>query len=164
LIQQDIFNKTGDDILYIIGNRQENILNRLLNTSTLNKLYQTETALGINAYKATDLMNDLRKSVFSEVYNLTPTDIYRRNLQKIYTEKLISLLPSQGSSGISVFNIFSFTPGLAAKNQDTYSLIKGNLRLLRNDIKQALPLITDQMTRLHLQDLEDRINRALDPK
>jgi hypothetical protein len=164
LIQQDIFNKTGEDVLFIIGNRQENILNRLLNTGTLNKLYRTETALGTNAYKATDLLNDLRKAVFSEVYSRSSTDIYRRNLQKMYTEKLISLLPSQGSAGISVFSIFSFTPGLAAKNQDTYSLIKGNLRLLRNDIKQALPLITDQMTKLHFQDLEDRINQALDPK
>ncbi len=164
LIQQDILSKTGDDILYIIGNRQESILNRLLNTGTLNKLYRTETTLGANAYKATDLLNDLRKSVFSEVYSRTSTDIYRRNLQKMYTEKLITLLPSQGSAGISVFSIFSFTPGLAAKNQDTYSLVKGNLRLLRNDIRQALPLITDQMTKLHLQDLEDRINQALDPK
>ena len=164
LIQQDILNKTGDDIFYIIGNRQDNVLGRLLNTSTINKLYRTEAALGANAYKATDLFTDLRKSVFSELYTRTATDIYRRNLQKMYVEKLIGLLPTQAGTAVNVFSIFSFNPGLASKNQDTYSLVKGNLKQLRNDIRAAIPLITDPMTKLHLQDLEDRINQALDPK
>jgi len=102
LIQQDILNKTGEDIFYIIGSRQDNILGRLLNTTTFNKLYRTESALGANAYKATDLLSDLRKLIFSEVYNKTTIDIFRRNLQKMYTERLIGLLPGQSSSAISL--------------------------------------------------------------
>jgi hypothetical protein len=164
LIEQDILNKTGDDIFYIIGNRQDNILGRLLNTNTLSKLYRTENALGTNAYKATDLLTDLRKSIFSELYTRTATDTYRRNLQKMFTERLIALLPAQSSSVMNLFNVFSFSGGLSAKNEDTYSLVKGNLKILQNDIKQAIPLIADPMTRLHLQDLEDRIERALDSK
>jgi hypothetical protein len=164
LIQQDILNKTGGDIFYIIGNRQDIILGRLLNATTLNKLYRAETALGANAYKATDLMNDLRRSIFSELYSRTATDIYRRNLQKMYTERLIALLPAKTTSLLDLFSLFSLNQGLSAKNEDTYSLVKGNLLTLRNDIRQAIPLIADPMTKLHLQDLEDRIERALDPR
>ncbi len=115
LIQQDILNKTGEDIFYIIGSRQDNILGRLLNTTTFNKLYRTESALGANAYKATDLLSDLRKLIFSEVYNKTTIDIFRRNLQKMYTERLIGLLPGQSSSAISFSGTFSFSFGLSAK-------------------------------------------------
>lgn len=164
LIQQDILNKTGEDIFYIIGSRQDNILGRLLNTTTFNKLYRTESALGANAYKATDLLSDLRKLIFSEVYNKTTIDIFRRNLQKMYTERLIGLLPGQSSSAISFSGTFSFSFGLSAKNEDTYSLVKGNLRILQTDIRQAITLIADPMSKLHLQDLDDRIEKVLNPK
>jgi hypothetical protein len=42
--------------------------------------------------------------------------------------------------------------------------LKGTLRQLRNDIKVALPLTTDNMTKLHLQDLSDRITDMLEKK
>jgi hypothetical protein len=43
-------------------------------------------------------------------------------------------------------------------------LTKGNLRALKTEINAALPAITDSMTRMHLQDLNDRITQALEPK
>ena len=165
LIQQDIFSKTGEDPLSVIGFRQESILNRLLTTSTFYKLYQMETSMGANAYKANELMSDIKKGIFSELVSRTPVDIYRRNLQKMYTERLIGLLPKDGAAA-STFTVSSFqiTLGISARNADTYSLIKNNLRLLRTDIRVALPFITDPMSRLHYQDLEDRITRTLEPK
>jgi hypothetical protein len=50
------------------------------------------------------------------------------------------------------------------KKSDIISVLKGNLREIRADIKAAYPAITDKMTRYHLQDLADRIDQMLDPK
>lgn len=164
LINQEIFSKTGDNPLIIVGTRQESIINRLVSANTLGKLFEMEAALGNNAYKATDFMNEMRRAIFSEVYSKTATDVYRRNLQKMFTERLISLLPSSAPATGQLSITIQITPSLSPKNTDTYSLVKGTLRTIRADVKAALPLIADPMTKLHLQDLVDRISSAVDPK
>jgi hypothetical protein len=166
LISQDIYNKTGASGLAIISNRQESILNRLINTNTLHKLFEMESQMGNEAYKATEFMNELKAGIFNELPRRAPVDIYRRNLQKIYVEKLIGLLPSTSSAPITT--TFSFMiqsgPVLMSKNSDLLSLAKGNLRSLRSEINAALPAIPDSMTKMHLLDLSDRITQALEPK
>ncbi|MBP6686566.1 MAG: zinc-dependent metalloprotease [Lacibacter sp.] len=164
LINNDIFSRTGISPQMIIGNRQETILNRIISSSTMTKLFEAEAAIGNNAYKATEVMDDLRRSIFSEVYTKKATDVYRRNLQKMFVERIISLLPG-GASPLSIGGIsFQISPSLNIKNTDAYSILKGTLRTLRNDIKIALPLTTDAMTKLHLQDLNDRITDILENK
>ena len=165
LIQPDIFNKTGISALSVISNRQEAILQRLLNNSTLNKLFDMETQMGKDAYSASELMSSLRSRIFSELAGRTPVDIYRRGLQKIYVERLIGLLPTDAAAAsISTGFFIQSGPVYAAKNSDIYSLVKANLRSIRSDINVALPAITESMTRMHLQDLNDRISQALEPK
>lgn len=167
LINNDIFNRTGENPQIVIANRQETIINRLVNTNTFSKLYAMESALGNNAYKTTELMDDLRRAVFSEIYSKKATDVYRRNLQKMFVERIIGLLPSatpqsSGTGGITI--VFQVSPSLSVKNTDTYSILKGTLRTLRTDMRSALPGITDNITKLHLQDLIDRISQAIDVK
>lgn len=165
LINNDIFSRTGENPQIIIGMRQESVLNRIISNNTLGKLFAMESSLGNNAYKATELMDDLRRAIFSEVYTKKATDVYRRNLQKMFVERLIAQLPSATPAPTSVGGItFQITPSLNVKNTDTYSVVKGTLRTIRNDIRMALPAVTDQMTKLHLQDLVDRITLVLEPK
>jgi hypothetical protein len=165
LIDPNIFSKTGASPLAIINSRQESILQRIINTNNLHKLFDMETKLGKDAYTAGELLSSTRNMIFSELAGRTPVDIYRRNLQRTYTERLISLLPSndQGGSLLSMFFIQT-GPVLSSKNSDVYALVKGNLRILRTEINAAIPSISDSMTKMHLQDLNDRITQALDPK
>ena len=165
LINNDIFSRTGINGQTVIANRQEAIINRIVSTSTLTKLFEAEVVLGNSAYKATEVMDDLRRSIFSEVYAKKATDIYRRNLQKMFVERIISLLPGAPAASTGGLTItFQISPSLNIKNTDAYSILKGTLRTLRNDIKAALPLTTDNMTKLHLQDLNDRITDILEKK
>ena len=165
LIQQEIFNKTGLSALTVISNRQEIIIQRLLSASTLNKLFDMESKMGKDAYGANEMIASLRSMIFSELTTKSSTDIYRRSLQKIFTEKLIGLLPSESSSTTSGFSFFIQSgPVLSSKNSDIYSITKGNLRSLKAEINAALPAVTDSMTRMHLQDLNDRITQALEVK
>ncbi|MBY0477080.1 MAG: zinc-dependent metalloprotease [Chitinophagaceae bacterium] len=166
LINNDIFSRTGANPQIVIGTRQETILNRIISANTMNKLFMMESTLGNNAYKATEVMDDLRKMIFSEVYTKKATDVYRRNLQKMFVERIITLLPGGAAPltlGTITFNI-QITPSLNVKNTDVYSILKGTLRTLRNDIRAAIPTTTDTMTRLHLQDLNDRITQVLEAK
>ncbi|MEJ8842497.1 zinc-dependent metalloprotease [Lacibacter sp. H375] len=166
LINNDIFSRTGINPQVVIANRQESVLNRIISSSTMTKLFEAEAAIGNNAYKATEVMDDLRRAIFSEVYNRKATDVYRRNLQKMFVERIITLLPG-GASPLSIGGLgitLQISPSLNIKNTDAYSILKGTLRTLRNDIKLALPLTTDNMTKLHLQDLSDRITDVLENK
>ncbi|MBX9784705.1 MAG: zinc-dependent metalloprotease [Chitinophagaceae bacterium] len=167
LINNDIFSRTGENPQVVIGNRQESIINRLVNGTTMSKLFIAESTLGSNAYRAIDMMDDLRRSIFSELVTKKATDVYRRNLQKMFVERIISLLPG-GSSPLTFGSFggitFQITPSLNIKNTDAYSILKGTLRTLRSDIRAAIPLTTDAMTKLHLQDLNDRITEILEPR
>lgn len=166
LINNDIFSRTGENPQVVIGSRQESIINRLISSGTMTKLFVTEATLGNNAYKAIDLMDDLRRSIFSELVTKKATDVYRRNLQKMFVERIISLLPGGASPFTTTgFGLtFTISPSLNIKNTDAYSILKGTLRTLRTDIRAAIPLTTDAMTKLHLQDLNDRITDILESK
>lgn len=46
---------------------------------------------------------------------------------------------------------------------DVLSVLKMNLRTLQRDIRTALPLVKDTMTKAHYEDVLDRIADALNP-
>jgi hypothetical protein len=47
---------------------------------------------------------------------------------------------------------------------DVSSIARAHLTSLRNDIRTAAVVIPDNLSRYHLTDLVERINKALDPK
>ncbi len=163
LINENINSRIGNNTVSIISSKQETIISRLTSNSSFAKLIRAESALGSKAYTLTDMMTDLQQDIWSELYSNKPIDIYRRNLQKIYIERLAGIINPQPSSGITIFFL---TPGatIDSKKSDVISVLKGNLRSLKNDIAAALPNIHDKSTNYHLQDVQDRINKILNPK
>ncbi|MCW3468044.1 zinc-dependent metalloprotease [Chitinophaga nivalis] len=158
LINQDILSRIGGDAPSIILTRQESILDRLMSAQTLNKLVNGETALGTAAYPATEMLQDLKKGIFTELTTHQPIDVYRRNLQRAYVDNLSELVtpapaanPAMGGGG-----------GNLAARTDGASIGRAQLTALRTELRAAIS--TDAMTRNHLQDLIARINKALDPK
>lgn len=165
LINNDIYNKKGGSPVTTIGIRQESILNSLLSTSRMGRIMQTEAALGSNAYTLSEMMSDLQKMVWSELTTRKPIDVYRRNLQKVYVERLGAIVNPAAPAASSFGGIvFSFGPSIDAKKTDIMSVAKGILRSLKADVAAAIPTATDKMSRYHLQDVLDRINKILDPK
>jgi hypothetical protein len=165
LISNDIYNKIGGSPLTTIGMRQEAIINSLLNTTRLARIMQGEAALGSNAYTLSEMMGDLQKIVWSELATRKPIDVYRRNLQKVYVERLGSIVtPAAPAANPFGGIILSFGPSVDAKKTDIMSVAKGTLRSLKAEVTAAIPTATDRMSRYHLQDVLDRINKILDPK
>ncbi|MGB8194459.1 MAG: zinc-dependent metalloprotease [Chitinophagaceae bacterium] len=166
LINSDVMSRTGQNAVSVIGARQEAVLSRLLSNSTFSKLIQAEAANSASAYTMSDMMNDLKQGIWSELATKKPIDVYRRNLQKSFVERVGAIVNPPAPAGASTFGgiTISFGPSIDAKKSDIISVLKGTLRQLKTDITTALPAVQDRMTRYHLQDVSERITRILDPK
>ena len=166
LINNDIFDKAGINAVSTIGGLQDPVLNRILSTRNLSKLIDAEAEAGSDAYAITDLLNDLKKGIWSELPGKTRIDVYRRNLQKSYINILDGLLNPPKSSGSSDIIVIMLGGSSASSNDksDIRSVVRAHLSSLRNEVKAASAAVTDPMSRYHLQDIGVRIDKALNPK
>jgi hypothetical protein len=112
-----------------------------------------------------EMLSDAKKGVWGELTSASPIDIYRRNLQKVYVDALVSLLDAAPPAMPA-----GFPPGLLllvggdVKNTDVPSIARAQLVELRAEIQAATPRETDRLSKYHLQDLAERIKEALNPK
>lgn len=166
LINKDITSKTGANTTVTILNLQEAALNRMLSTSTMNKMLNAEAAIGNQAYTVNDLLGDLKQSIFTELAAKKPIDIYRRNLQKSYVERLGSILNPATPAGAGVITITfgNAAPVMDTKKTDILSYLKGHAKELKAAIDAAATGTADKASKYHLQDLSDRLRKMLDPK
>jgi Met-zincin/Domain of unknown function (DUF5117) len=163
LINTEIFSKTGQTGLSVIGSLQDNILNNLLAGRTLNKLVDAESALGNKAYTVQELLGDLKKGIWTELSPAKSIDVYRRSLQKSYVNVLSSLINPPRSTAVSIPG-FTFTSSSGSEKSDYISVVRAHLESLRREINTASVSIPDAMTKYHLLDVSKRIDKALNPK
>jgi hypothetical protein len=169
LVDKNILNKFNNPVLNdAVANMQSAVLNSLLGAPRLNRLAISSTRFGeANTYQPDDLLDDVKKGVWGELATKKPIEVYRRNLQKAYVEALINILNPPQQPGI---NLQGLPPAFAAlfntnvKNTDIPSIVRAQLTELRTEILAAIPAETDKLSKYHLQDVAERIKRALDPK
>lgn len=168
IIDQKILDNTGDDPLEVINKVQTPTLNRLMSANTLTKLISAEAADGKSAYKITDFFEDMDNAVFTELESNKEIDLYRRNLQKAYVEKMIALIkPADKTPSSLMMTVQRTSSGsgsaLTAMQSDVASVVKGELKALNTSIKTAANQASG-VSKYHLEDLSDRIELALNPK
>ncbi|MBS1512762.1 MAG: zinc-dependent metalloprotease [Bacteroidetes bacterium] len=165
LINKDVVYKTANNPTATILSLQESALARMLSTYTMGKLVVAESQLGNDAYTVNDLLTDLKQSVFTELTTKKPIDMYRRNLQKSYVERLGALInPPAQSPGTITISFGGTTQLIDTKKGDIISYLKGNARELKSMVDAAAISASDKATKFHLQDLSDRLKKILDPK
>ncbi|WP_431211671.1 zinc-dependent metalloprotease [Puia sp. P3] len=166
LLNKDILNKfanpgTTDQVSTV----QANVLKGLLSSTRLFRMSTCVSRYGSAAYGVDELMSDAKKGVWGELAAAGAIDVYRRNLQKVYVDAVISLVnatPAPVPAGLP--------PGLLAlvggdiRNTDVPSVARAQLVELRAEILAAVPRETDKLSKYHLQDLAERIKEALNPK
>ncbi len=161
LLDKNILSRINPNMgVNVFGGIQESVLNNLFDNSRMQRLIECSTA-DAKAYTLDELFTDVQRHVWTELSTHKPIDVFRRNLQKVYIDKMSSLA-STSKAGITVS--FGGPSGLSATDTDVASLTRGHLVELRSQIKAALPMATDKMTRYHLQDVLTRIDQVLDPK
>jgi hypothetical protein len=168
MLNQAILDNINENPLEVVSRLQGSTLNRLLSNNTLGKLVAAEATDGAAAYKITDLFTDLNASIFTELKSNVAIDVYRRNLQKAYVEKLIAIVnPAPAPSAVNAILLGrggNGPGGLSASQSDVLSVIKGQLRELDATLKSVGNSQSDSLSKYHLLDLSDRIEAALDSK
>ena len=131
-----------------IRTAQQRVLNSLLSNARLARMFEQEAMDGANVYKATDLLSDVRRGIWSELDAPAPKiDAYRRGLQRAYLTLLSGKLNGPG-----------------AATDDVRALVRGELRTLQASLNAAMAKTADRFTKMHLEDARDQIAKALDPK
>lgn len=165
LINEKIYNKIGGDPVNTIGALQKKALNDLMSQDRLLTLISAEAQTGGKTYTLAELMDDLQKAIMKELFANRPVDIYRRDLQKTYIDKLIKLVaPRPVAAPPGLPPGFILTGADAAASGEIVSIAKAQLKDLRRIISSSIPATADRRTKYHLQDCLERINDAIDPK
>jgi hypothetical protein len=162
MLDNKILDKINSPASDQLGSLQDNTLASLLSSGRLTRMTTSSNRFA-NAYGVDELFSDLKKGIWSELPARKKIDGYRRNLQKSYVERMTTLLGGGGSSlTISISGAISSGPD--PKKTDVTSIVRAHLSSLRAEALAAAAGSTDNMTKYHLQDVAERIKRALDPQ
>ncbi len=127
-------------------NLQTRQLNGLLNESRLKRMLDAEV-IQTNFYAVIDLFKDLKNGIFSEANQPKNVDLYRRNLQKAFIEKMGILLTDKN-----------------LQNTDVPSIIRGELQTLNSQLTIAKNGNVNKISKYHFADCSEKIKRILEPK
>ena len=164
LIDQDIFNKIQySGSVERIRAMQVRTLNTMLHLGKMARLIENETINGRDAYTLLEMMQDVRRGIWSETRTGKSIDTYRRNLQKAHIDRLAYIMTAENQRKLSDFGGYRKSTVVNTSQSDVRSVARGELNALKRDIRNGLSRISDQMSRYHLQDALERINTILDP-
>lgn len=161
LLDKDIFDKIESaGSVERIRAFQTRTLNNLLNFGRMGRMIENEALNDVNAYPFMEMMEDLRTGLFLELDQGATIDVYRRNLQRSYIERLEYLMTEeQGGS-----NRFGSRTNINVSQSDIRPVVRAELNALDATLRTANRRTRDRMSKIHMQDLRERIELILNPK
>ncbi len=146
--------KFGIDLTDMYRSAFNGLLNRMRLTSMLSAQYDDKAT---NPYTVEELMQDMDKMIFKELYTGKSVSFYRRNLQKIYINRLLDMVyPSDNMD-----QMFSGMNGMYSYYQTDMSDILKAVLLKEQQLiarYQADPRM-DKETQRHLKELNIKIKK-----
>ena len=159
MINKEILNKIEfAGITNRIRSTQSRTLNSLLDFGKMARLIENEAINGKNAYSLIEMMTDLRKGIFNEVYKNKTIDVYRRNLQLAYLDRVSYLMSNeQGSTPSWARN---YVTSVKVSQSDIRTVAANQLIELRKDLKKHKNK-SDKMTKMHIEMVKNKISSIL---
>ena len=139
---------------------QVTTLNGILEWGRLGRVIENEALNGNSAYKMTELFDDLRKGIWTELAAGKAIDVHRRALQRAHIERLELLLTGNVAQLPAQFRQF-MGPQINASQSDIRPMARGELKTLQSQIRGAIGRTSDRMSKLHLEDALARIEKIL---
>ena len=106
-------------------------------------------------------MKDLRNGIWSELRNGKKIDVYRRNLQRAYIDRLAYLMTAKNQSGRTSSPYVKVT-AVNTSQSDIRAVVRAELKALKSQLRSARG--GDSMSRIHIADAIERVNDILEPK
>ncbi|WP_035467740.1 zinc-dependent metalloprotease [Algoriphagus mannitolivorans] len=161
LMDETIFSRIGDfGALERIRGIQVTTLNGILEWGRLGRVIENEALNGNNAYKMTELFDDLRKGIWTELSAGRTIDVHRRALQRAHIERLELLLTGNEPNLPAQFRAFA-GPQINASQSDIRPMALGELKTLQSQVRGAIGRTSDRVSKLHLEDILTRINKII---
>ncbi len=145
-----------------IRGSQSRWLNQMLNPARMQRLIESEV-LDDDAYPLVEFMADLKAGIWTEMSDASAIDTYRRNLQRAYLERLEWLMTEEPAAPPARFRAFAGTQ-VDVSQSDIRPVVRAQLNELRDEAAQAAQRTGDAMTRIHLEDVVERIAAILNPE
>ena len=162
MLDEDILNKfESSGSIERIRNTQVRTLNNLLDFGRMQRMIENETMNGNDAYKFYDMMKDLRRGLFSELRTGRSIDVYRRNLQRAYIERMAYLMTNEQPQIPAQFRRFFGGTQVDVSQSDIRAVVRAELKSLRSQLRSAGG--RDAMSRIHIADAIERVDDILNP-
>jgi hypothetical protein len=163
MLDENIFSKIEfSGAVERVRGLQARTLNNVLDAGRMARMIENETLNGSKAYTLVNMMSDLRRGVWTELYNGRSIDTYRRNLQRAHLDRLNYLL-NEAKNQRGFNNGYLKRSGININQSDLKSVARGELKRIQRDARAAASR-GNTLRRYHLQDVVDRIDMILDPK
>ena len=126
------------------------------------RMLENETINEKEAYGLYDMMKDLRSGLFSELRTGKKIDIYRRNLQRAYIERMEYLMTEEQPEIPAQFRRFFGGTQVNVSQSDIRAVVRAELKSLRSSLRSARG--ADAMSRIHISDAYERVDMILNPR
>ncbi|MCH7414167.1 zinc-dependent metalloprotease [Belliella sp. R4-6] len=164
MMDQDIIARIGDfGALERIRGVQVGALNGILEWGRLGRVIENEALNGSDAYSMTELFDDLRAGIWTELSSGKTIDVHRRSLQRAHIERLEYLMTNNEPNLPANFRRFA-GPQINASQSDIRPMVRGELKTLQRQITASIGRTSDRASKLHLEDALERVKAILDPK
>ncbi len=163
MLDNEIFNKfeSAGSVERVRG-IQTRTLNNILDFGRMARMLENETINEKEAYGLYDMMKDLRSGLFSELRTGKKIDIYRRNLQRAYIERMEYLMTEEQPEIPAQFRRFFGGTQVNVSQSDIRAVVRAELKSLRSSLRSARG--ADAMSRIHISDAYERVDMILNPR
>ena len=141
-----------------IRSLQSGYLNRILDFGRMARMIENEALNGFSAYSLSEMMDDLKDGIWSELNKGKNIDIYRRNLQRSYITRLAFIMNNDQPSRPGWED---YITSVKVDVSDIRSISMGSLIELKKDLKKALKKYSDKSTKSHLNYCISMIDETL---
>jgi hypothetical protein len=138
---------------------QVGTLNGILEWGRLGRVIENEALNGSAAYSMSELFDDLRAGIWTELPSGRAIDVHRRSLQRAHIERLEFLMTNDEPAAARRFGAI-----INASQSDIRPMVRGELKTLQRQITAAIGRTSDRSSKLHLEDALERVKAVLDPK
>ncbi|MAQ75135.1 MAG: zinc-dependent metalloprotease [Aquimarina sp.] len=165
LLNEEIFNKIESaGNVERVRSFQERTLNNLLDHGRMARLIENEALNNNEAYTLLDMMTELRNGIWEELRTGRNIDVYRRNLQRAYIDRMEFLMTKDQPKVPENIRRWVERTEVNVSQSDIRAVVRAELNNLQRSVRSAIGRTNDTMSRYHLSDINERISLILNPK
>ncbi len=165
LLRNDVLRRIeGVGALDRVRSYQTSPVNTLLGPQRFARMIEAEALSSDEVFTVSEMLSMLRSSIWTELGSASAIGPFRRNLQRIHVARLEWLMTQEVPRLSSFFSNDKLYTNVSVSQSDIRAYVRGELETIQRDVMRARRRTRDNMTRLHLADIEARIEAILDPE